>query len=150
MHIFISLNQMILIITFPDVLCIVSDFCDVILVVDDHLLRVEAVGPLQIRALHHLIHLLHGLVVGANEHLNTTLSADLDIIMITLISLMSYFGSHLLFSFLHGIFLLQKQCAAERTQNLLMRAPPHLALSAGRMMRVYQGVWPALHPPTIR
>ena len=138
MHIFISLNQMILIITFPDVLCIVSDFCEVILVVDDHLLRVEAVGPLQIRALHHLIHLLHGLVVGANEHLNTTLSADLDIIMITLISLMSYFGSHLLFSFLHGIFLLQKQCAAERTQNLLMRTPPHLwgvAPSEGNTMR---------------
>ena len=47
-----------------------------------------------------------------------------------MISFTSYWGIHWLFSLLHSIFWLQIQCAADKTQNLLIRAPPHFAPSA--------------------
>ena len=42
------------------------------------------------------------------------------------------------------------QCAAVRTQNLLISTPPHFPSSCiGNSMSTYQGMWPARHPPTI-
>ena len=43
---------------------------------------------------------------------------------------------------------LQKQCAADSTHNLLISVPPHFAQIWIRM-QTYQGVCPALQPPTI-
>ena len=55
----------------------------------------------------------------------------------------------LIFCTKHSKPWLQKQWAAERTQNLLIRTPPHLAWSFNPSTRTYHGMCPAIQPPTI-
>ena len=64
-------------------------------------------------------------------------------------SLTLYAGTSWFCSFLSQvIFSLQKQCAADSTQNLLISDPPHFLLISS-FINTYQGVWPAEQPPTI-
>ena len=73
-------------------------------------------------------------------------------VKITLISETSYFGTNLPFSLLQSfcVGFGHIQWAAVKIQNLLIRVPPHLALSLNlSVRRTYQGTWPAEHPPTI-